>query len=172
MYAHTHAHTYRGLSQARVRNCNPLPQGRLQAPYSLHKPQFPSRFMMSGDSHTQCPRKQCWDRETHRKTQSKHKKYLLWDNGAVFRRYLFVLTPCRPHKSCHQSAVLFWSCRKRDCLDEHTTAAYMGQRGGTEGEQVDARLLTCWLRVQWKSQMNLSWINLSVWTYRFDSGTE
>lgn len=43
-----HAVSYLGLSQSRVRNLTPPPQVREHCPNSLHEPQFPSCFMMSG----------------------------------------------------------------------------------------------------------------------------
>lgn len=51
--------SYLGLSQSRVRNCTPPPQVREHCPNSLHEPQFPSCFMMSGVSQMQWPLKQC-----------------------------------------------------------------------------------------------------------------
>lgn len=42
-----------GLSQSRVRNRTPPPQVREHCPNSLHGPQFPSCFMMSGVSQMQ-----------------------------------------------------------------------------------------------------------------------
>lgn len=42
-----------GLSHSRVRNLTPPPQVREHCPNSLHGPQFPSCFMMSGVSQMQ-----------------------------------------------------------------------------------------------------------------------
>lgn len=48
--------------------------------------------------------------------------------------------PCHRHIWCHLLGVLSWSCRKKDCLDEHTTAAYRDQMFGTDEKQADVRL--------------------------------
>lgn len=60
--------SYLGLSQSRVRNLTPPPQVREHCPNSLHEPQFPSCFIMSGVSQMQWPLKQCCDRQ---KTQDR-----------------------------------------------------------------------------------------------------
>lgn len=45
------------------------------------------------------------------------------------------IVPSHFHTWCHRWAVLSWSCRRRDCLDGYTTAAYMGQMCGTVGHR-------------------------------------
>lgn len=138
----THLHTvsYLGLSQSRVRNCTPPPQVREHWPNSLHEPQFPSCFMMSGVNQMQWPLKQCCNRP---RINIKSKALLIWIQSKSTEcksENNSISIPSHPHTWCHQWVVLSWSCRRRDCLGGYTTAAYMGRKCDTAGHR--ERLLT------------------------------
>lgn len=135
-----HRLSYLGLSQSRVRNCTPPPQVREHWPNSLHEPQFPSCFMMSGVNQIQWPLKQCWNRP---RTKDSHGFMRLSNDPSqtwCMLKCSSVQIPSHSHTWCHQWAVLSWSCRRRDYLGGYTTAAYMGQMCDTAGHK--ERLLT------------------------------